>query len=220
MCAIKVFKGCLLGTSADKKDILYEAGIIGKIRNEHVINIYKIAEMEDIMYLVFPFLSSDLHEYISNATYVYNSTKSKRIMSMILSGLRSMHHVGITHRDIKPANILVDVKDNDIINLKICDLGLASEEKLMKEECGTTIYMAPEMFLNKGYNVKVDIWVSVIFLKSDLKTNGVYNYVLFFQATGCILAELIKKNNLIGYSRGNQLDEIFKVFGTPKRFEW
>lgn len=163
-CAIKIFTGCLYGTSADKRDILYEAEIIRKIQDEHVINIYKIAEMEDIMYLVFPFLSSDLHEYINNDTYVYNSIKSKRIIFIILSGLGAMHQLDITHRDIKPANILVDVKENDIIKLKICDLGLASEKKLMKEEYGTDGYMAPEMFLKKGYDRKVDIWVSNCFV--------------------------------------------------------
>lgn len=48
----------------------------------------------------------------------------------------------------------------------------------------------------------------------------VYFPFLSFQATGCILTELILKKRIIGYSKSDQLDEIFKVFGTPKSFEW
>lgn len=81
---------------------------------------------------------------------------------MILSGLAHMHHQNITHRDLKPANILVD--GNSII--KIADFGLSTEfvsGRTLTAEYGTEQYIAPGMFLRRGYTESVDIWVSVVF---------------------------------------------------------
>ena len=57
-----------------------------------------------------------------------------------------MHDKDILHRDIKPENILRKKNKTGAIT-KICDLGFSRE---VKEDantfCGTTYYMAPEIF--------------------------------------------------------------------------
>jgi serine/threonine protein kinase len=72
------------------------------------------------------------------------------------------------HRDIKLENILIDVNNN----IKICDFGigkiLSSKDELLYDQCGTPMYIAPEIFLSskkKGYKgPPVDIWSSGIAL--------------------------------------------------------
>ena len=93
---------------------------------------------------------------------------SKFLFRQIILGIQHIHSKKIVHRDIKLENILIDLNNR----IKICDFGIGimldSEEELIHEQCGTPMYMAPEIILNskkegyKGY--PVDIWSAGIAL--------------------------------------------------------
>lgn len=163
--------------TSEKKEILQEAKLLQMIDHENVMPLYKLAENTEILYLVFPFLQSDLRQFMSNE-YVPETNQTKKIITMILRGVEGMHKVGIVHRDLKPANILVNVHGGSISDLKICDLGLAQLEKEIRSKCGTYAYMAPEMWLDEGYDRKVDVWVRflVFYPRSELY---IFNWILF-----------------------------------------
>ena len=69
--------------------------------------------------------------------------------------LEYLHSKNIIYRDLRPENLLFDYKGY----LKLIDFGFAKicEEKTYTL-CGTPEYMAPEIFLNKGYGKGVDWW--------------------------------------------------------------
>lgn len=75
-----------------------------------------------------------------------------------------MHNKGVCHRDIKLENLLLDIN----FNLQVTDFGFSTylnpEGKLF--DCkGTPGYMAPELFLNKGYDgTKTDVFALGIVL--------------------------------------------------------
>ena len=49
--------------------------------------------------------------------------------------------------------------------MKICDLGFAREaEENAETFCGTTYYMAPEIYAKKKYDNKVDVWALGVLL--------------------------------------------------------
>ncbi|CCE86510.1 Piso0_005005 [Millerozyma farinosa CBS 7064] len=117
----------------------------------------------------------------------------------ILCGLKYIHSADVIHRDLKPGNILVTIQGT----LKICDFGLARgvNPKYFKQKAtpitnyvATRWYRAPELMLsNRNYSKAVDLW-----------------------AVGCILAELFGRRPLfVGKDQIEQLNEIFKVLGTP-----
>lgn len=74
----------------------------------------------------------------------------------IAQSLDAMHSRNVLHRDIKPKNVFLTGKNH----VRLGDLGCA---KLMKSgmartQIGTPYYMSPEIWANKPYDVKSDVW--------------------------------------------------------------
>jgi serine/threonine protein kinase len=67
----------------------------------------------------------------------------------------------IVHRDLKPENILLNCKDENTLDIRIADLGLAIKMLDGKKEfvkCGTPGYIAPEVLRSDGYDQKADMF--------------------------------------------------------------
>lgn len=149
-------------------------------------------------------------EYIPETVYrvMKNFIKSKQMVPPILVKmyayqlLRSIayiHAKGICHRDIKPQNILVDSQTDH--RLILCDFG--SAKKLVPDEPNVSYicsryYRAPELiFGNSQYTTQIDVW-----------------------AVGCVIAELMLGQPIFpGESGVDQLVEIIKILGTPRRHQ-
>lgn len=73
----------------------------------------------------------------------------------ILEGLSYMHQRKIIYRDLKPENVLLDSEGYTVI----IDLGFA---KIIKDKtytfCGTPLYLAPEIIMQKGHDKGADHW--------------------------------------------------------------
>ena len=74
----------------------------------------------------------------------------------LVSGLLALHTMKIVHRDIKCANVFLcqdgSVKLGDLNVSKIAKFGL------MKTQTGTPYYASPEVWQDKPYDAKCDIW--------------------------------------------------------------
>lgn len=73
----------------------------------------------------------------------------------IMLGLSYMHHRRIIYRDLKPENVLLDSEGYTVI----VDLGFA---KIINNKtytfCGTPLYLAPEIIMQKGHDKGADHW--------------------------------------------------------------
>ena len=69
-----------------------------------------------------------------------------------------MHDGKVLHRDLKTDNIMIC--KNGVI--KISDFGVSKRLNetcgLAKSNCGTPVYMSPELINKQGYNASTDIW--------------------------------------------------------------
>ena len=72
-----------------------------------------------------------------------------KIFLQCVEGLTYLHGSGVTHRDIKPSNIMLFCEDEESINVKISDFGIARDHSMNRltmqgEVFGSPLYMSPE----------------------------------------------------------------------------
>lgn len=74
----------------------------------------------------------------------------------MMQGLKQLHDKKIVHRDIKCANVFL-MKDGD---LKLGDLNVSKVAKqgMLQTQTGTPYYASPEVWNDKPYDLKSDIW--------------------------------------------------------------
>ncbi|XP_071847651.1 serine/threonine-protein kinase DCLK1-like isoform X2 [Apostichopus japonicus] len=141
------------------------------LRRVHHVNIILLVEEFDgpnELYLVMELVKGgDLFDAISSATK-YTERDASCMIHNLFSALQYLHNLNIVHRDIKPENLLVFEHQDGSKSLKLGDFGLATEATgPLFTVCGTPTYVAPEIILETGYGLKVDIWAA-----------GVITYVL------------------------------------------
>jgi len=137
----------------DKKYLDSEIKIMKKLDNINILKLYDIVLYNNKMNLILEYCNmGNLKNYIDSKETKYDNN----YINQTLNGLKYLYKKNILHRDIKPQNILI----HDYI-IKICDFGFAKNIKdvdLINTFCGSPLYMAPEMIINREYNDKSDIW--------------------------------------------------------------
>ncbi|CAL2028928.1 unnamed protein product [Caenorhabditis brenneri] len=160
-----------------------------KIGHVNVIRMYGM-ETDNItfsMYLEY-INGGNLHKKISAEMSL---EKVKFYFRQLVDGLFFLHENSVVHRDIKPENLLLTKSDT----LKIADFGFANsyrnedgEERMLTTNCGTKLFMAPEVFTNNPYRgPPVDVWSAGVVLAEmligvppwDSATDASYPYLLW-----------------------------------------
>ena len=156
--AIKSFNKKNLMNESAKNKILYETNLMRGLCHPSVTKILETFECENYMLIIMEYISGgNLQNFVKKRRKLCEKT-AKILFRQIIQGIRYIHSRGIVHRDIKLENILLDL--NNII--KICDFGvgkLIKPNTILKDQCGTPIYMAPEILKGNGYKgFPVDVW--------------------------------------------------------------
>ena len=145
---------------------LTETQLLNKLNHERVIKLYDVVDTEEYLFIFTELCQGgSLKDYIiskynSNQNYFMKDSECSKIIKNIMQGVEYLTNNGIIHRDLKPENIMFR-KENDINSLVLCDFGLAKENpgnSFLETKCGTLIFMAPEVILNRPYDSLVDIW--------------------------------------------------------------
>ena len=167
--AIKSFnKSNLNSNSENMKKIKYETNLMKKLNHPNITKILELFEDREYILIIMEYINGgNLFSFLKKHRKVSEKT-AKLLYRQIILGIKYMHEQGIVHRDIKLENILIDLNNN----IKICDFGigrvLSSPDQPLFDQCGTPMYIAPEILLcskEKGYKgFPVDIWSSGIVL--------------------------------------------------------
>ena len=173
------------------KKTIKEINLLKNLDHPNIVKFYDFFEEEENIYLMMEFLEGcTLKQYIQK-TEVISENNARIIIKQLLTALSYLHYAcDICHRDIKPENIMFKEK-NDINSLKLLDFGLSLENfesKNYLENCGTLVYMAPELLINNiKYTKGVDVW-----------------------SVGIILYMLLMKGKNPFYNRGDSKETVIK----------
>ena len=173
--AIKSFNKSNLSNEKAKKKILYETNLMRGLYHPAVTKILETFETDKYMLIIMEYISGgNLQNFVKKRRKLCEKT-AKILFRQLIQGIKYIHSKGIVHRDIKLENILLDL--NNIV--KICDFGVGKiTEKGHKllDQCGTPVYMAPEIIQGEGYEgFPVDIWSAGVALYIMLSGNIPFN---------------------------------------------
>lgn len=143
-----------------------EVRVMKKLNHPHIMSLYKDIDTAHNMYLILEYVSGgDLFDVITKLTR-FSEPQARIMIRHLASAMAYIHSLGIVHRDVKPENLLVEMGPNGtFVELKLADFGLACEvvEPLFAV-CGTPTYVAPEILMETGYGLKIDVWAAGIIL--------------------------------------------------------
>ncbi|XP_053172099.1 serine/threonine-protein kinase Nek4 [Scomber japonicus] len=158
-----VIKKLNLTTSSkrERRAAEQEAQLLSQLRHPNIVTYRESWEGDDCqLYIVMGFCEGgDLYHRLKQQKG--DLLPEKQVVEwfvQIAMALQYLHERNILHRDLKTQNIFL-TKTNII---KVGDLGIArvleNQNDMASTLIGTPYYMSPELFSNKPYNHKSDVW--------------------------------------------------------------
>ena len=131
--------------------------LMSAIQCPFVVKLFDHWEDEDKVFLLMEYLPGGDLFVLLNKMGRMSEEQTKFYIAQIVLALEHLHNLDIIYRDLKPENILLDSSGY----IKIIDFGFAKQTEPGKRcvtLCGTPEYLAPEVFLGRGYTSAVDFW--------------------------------------------------------------
>eukprot|EP00178_Gracilaria_changii_P002042 TRINITY_DN1300_c0_g1_i1.p1 TRINITY_DN1300_c0_g1~~TRINITY_DN1300_c0_g1_i1.p1 ORF type:complete len:634 (-),score=105.65 TRINITY_DN1300_c0_g1_i1:5701-7335(-) len=169
LCAIKVLER---SNTEHAKLIDRELEVLRLLNHQNIVQIYDIFDSARETFVVMEYLAGgELLEMITENDHL-SEKNSKQVIREVLQAVHYLHARGIVHRDVKPENILC-VNRGWPLRVKITDFGLSKSvgglgdddaQRVMRSQCGTAYYLAPEIANSLPYGKPVDLWACGVVL--------------------------------------------------------
>ena len=146
----------------EKENSLNEVRILASVKSNFVVS-YKEAffdEKDNTLCIIMEFADrGDLYQKIvqhKKSAILFEESDIWRIFIQLVKGLKSLHDLKILHRDMKSANVFLFSNGS----AKLGDLNVSKVAKrgLGYTQTGTPYYASPEVWKDKPYDNKSDVW--------------------------------------------------------------
>lgn len=129
-----------------------------RLHHPNVLQLYEVIQSESCIWMVTELCAGgELYDYVVDRGSL-SEYEARDLFAQLCLAVAYIHANGIVHRDLKLENILLDAHNR----IKLSDFGFTREyepHQLLRTQCGTTAYAAPEMLAGKRYQgPEVDIW--------------------------------------------------------------
>ncbi|KAK3700921.1 Serine/threonine kinase [Vermiconidia calcicola] len=142
--------------SESVRNIIRERRMLEHLNHPFLCNLrYSFQDMEYLYIVVDLMNGGDLRFHISRKTFTEEAVRFW--MAELGCALRYIHGQGIVHRDVKPDNVLLDSDGH----VHLADFNVASDftpNRQLTSKSGTLAYLAPEVYVGRGYLSEVDWW--------------------------------------------------------------
>jgi len=146
----------------EKSNALNEIRILASINNKNIIS-YKEAffdENDSSLDIVMEYADQgDLFQLITEHKKTKTHFKEEDIWNtliQLLNGLKTLHELNILHRDLKSANVFLF--KNGVVKLGDLNVSKITRKGMGYTQTGTPYYASPEVWKDKPYDSKSDIW--------------------------------------------------------------
>ena len=147
----------------EQQNALNEVRILASIKHKNVISFKEafIDEKQEFLWLIIEYADgSDLYHKIKEKQKndeLFEEEEVWKVLVHTLRGLQQLHNLKIMHRDIKSANIFMNKNGT----AKLGDMNVSKptdSQGLNHTQTGTPYYASPEVWDDKPYDIKSDIW--------------------------------------------------------------
>jgi len=141
-----------------------EAQAAGRLSHPGIVAVYEYGEDDGVAFIAMEYVEGQTLARQIGDGQRFSDAQIPVLMAQLLDALGHAHGQGVWHRDIKPANIILTRAGQ----LKIADFGVARIDgaNLTQAQAaiGTPAYMAPEQFLGRAVDHRVDLYGAGVLL--------------------------------------------------------
>jgi serine/threonine-protein kinase len=157
--AIKALNTELSGNPELEQRFRTEIKALANLNHTNLATLYALLIEKGRPLMVVEFVEGETFEQIVKRQGPIPSEEAIPLFRQALAGIGYAHRLGVVHRDIKPGNLMLNRQGT----VKVTDCGIAkavSARGVAKSgaQIGTALYMSPEQFLNRGVDVRSDIY--------------------------------------------------------------
>jgi urea transport system substrate-binding protein len=171
LIALKVPHRSQMKHPAARERFLREARAAAAVRDEHIVTIYQVGQIDDLPFIAMELLTGETLDARLDRERSLPVAEVVRIGREIAEGLAAAHDQGLIHRDIKPANVWLatqasphDTPREGGSRVKLLDFGLArptaKDTRLTAtgQIIGTPNYMSPEQARGDPVDHRADLF--------------------------------------------------------------
>jgi eukaryotic-like serine/threonine-protein kinase len=160
--ALKVLRSCPGPDSPARRNFLFEARALARLRHPNVLQIHNVLEEEGRIGLVMEFIEGrDLEELVRRHGPM-GAGEAAQVGIHICRALAAVHGAGLLHRDVKASNVLRE--SGGRIVLADFGLGVFVDEGRRGEIAGSPLFMSPEQAEGRALDARTDLYSAGVLL--------------------------------------------------------
>eukprot|EP01017_Pseudomicrothorax_dubius_P043976 TRINITY_DN7395_c0_g1_i1.p1 TRINITY_DN7395_c0_g1~~TRINITY_DN7395_c0_g1_i1.p1 ORF type:complete len:496 (+),score=53.26 TRINITY_DN7395_c0_g1_i1:136-1623(+) len=136
-----------------------EIRIMTSLDSDKLIRLYEFYSEADEIILVLEYARGGTLLVRLTKKLQYKEQEAVLLFRNVLESLKELHEFNVLHRDIKLENIFMPSRSQDVL-AKLGDFDISCHTYNIEDNilCGTPGYVAPELFNDKQYSTKSDVY--------------------------------------------------------------